>query len=106
MSIEQEAAKDLSLGASEAEQVAGGKKSRKTAHKPSKAQKTYPVGFINVSRLDHGGPGRRLGHDRLGRRLRRPEHLSTSRDARGRARATRPRASPTGGGHARAGSYE
>jgi hypothetical protein len=46
MSIEQEAAKDLSLGESEAEQVAGGKKAKKAAHKA--AGKTYPVGYVNI----------------------------------------------------------
>ena len=47
MSIEHEAAKDLSLGESEAEQVAGGKKAKKAAHK-APAAKTYAVGYVNI----------------------------------------------------------
>jgi len=48
MSIEHEAAKDLSLTESEAEQVAGGKKAKKAAHKATPAAKTYSVGYVNV----------------------------------------------------------
>jgi hypothetical protein len=46
MGIEQDAAKDLSLSDSDADMVAGGKKTKKTAHKAS-APKTYAVGYIN-----------------------------------------------------------
>jgi hypothetical protein len=56
MSIEHEAAKDLSLGESEAEQVSGGKKTKKAAHKAAPAAKTYPVGYINVSTSSSSAP--------------------------------------------------
>lgn len=47
MSIEQDAAKDLSVSDAEAENVTGGKK--KAAPKATKhAAKTYPVGYVNV----------------------------------------------------------
>jgi hypothetical protein len=46
MGIEQDAAKDLSLSDDDAENVAGGKKTKKTAHKA--AAKTYSVGYVNV----------------------------------------------------------
>ena len=47
MGIEQDAAKDLSLTEDDAEMVAGGKKTKKTAAHKAGA-KTYPVGFVNV----------------------------------------------------------
>ena len=55
MGIEQDAAKDLSLSDDDAEQIAGGKKTKKTAHKSSKP-KTYSVGYVNVPASTSSAP--------------------------------------------------
>jgi hypothetical protein len=47
MGIEQEAERDLSLTDADAENVAGGKRAKKTAAKHA-AAKTNPVGYVNV----------------------------------------------------------
>ena len=54
MGIEQEAEKDLALSEDDAENVVGGKKTKKTAAKTAPHAKTYSVGYVNVQATPSG----------------------------------------------------